>query len=121
VSVYFQQCGSPANDHSAFCEDCGASLPAAPAAAVAKSSSASSRASATASPPSSASAPLRGITTDYRLGRVRSRAWIYYLILAICSLVAVFAGKPIGLLGTLLFGAYSYYLYQGGRVVIWFW
>jgi len=122
VSVYCQQCGSATNDHAAFCEDCGASLsPAAPPRTEAKSFTASSAATATASPRSAITDPLRGITTQYGPSRARSKAWIYYLILAICSLLAAFAGKPIGLLGTLLFGAYAYYLYQGGRVVIWFW
>jgi hypothetical protein len=122
VSVYCQQCGSAASDHSAFCEDCGAPLPVAPSGTEAKSSTTSSGATATApAPTAAAAAPLRGITAHYGQSRARSKAWIYYLILAICSLLAVFAGKPVGLLGTLLFGAYSYYLYQGGRVVIWFW
>jgi hypothetical protein len=53
--------------------------------------------------------------------RKRSKAWIYYLILAVGSLIAVCTGQVIGLLGMALFGWYSRYLYRGGRVVIWFW
>jgi hypothetical protein len=64
---------------------------------------------------------MQGVVTPQHRGRRRSKAWIYYAILAVCSLITVFTGKPIGLLGTLLCGAYSYYIYQGGRIVIWFW
>ena len=53
--------------------------------------------------------------------RRRSKAWVYYLILAVLSLIALCTGQVIGLLGMALFGAYSRYLYRGGRVVIWFW
>ncbi len=42
----------------------------------------------------------------------------FYAVLAVLSLVAVFSGQPIGLLGALLFGAYSTYLFRGGRFVI---
>lgn len=51
----------------------------------------------------------------------RSRAWLYYTLLAIGSFLAVCTGHLIGLVGVLLFGLYARYLYQGGRVVIWFW
>lgn len=74
------------------------------------------------SQPVDTSVALRGVDEGYSGRRSsRSKAWIYYLILAIASLIAVFAGKPIGLLGAGLCGAYSYYIYNGGRVVIWFW
>ncbi len=56
-----------------------------------------------------------------RTTRKRSKAWVYYLILAIGSLIVLCGGHAIGLLGMVLFGAYSTYLYRGGRVVIWFW
>ena len=52
--------------------------------------------------------------------RKRSKAWVYYAIIAALSLIGGFA-HPIGFLGMALFGLYSYYLHQGGRVVIWFW
>jgi hypothetical protein len=51
----------------------------------------------------------------------RSKAWIYYLVLALISLTTVFAGKPIGLLGMAAFGFYSRYLFRGGRFVLWIW
>ena len=51
----------------------------------------------------------------------RSKAWIYYSILAGASFIAVCAGQFLGLLGMVLFGLYARYLYGGGRVVIWFW
>ena len=51
----------------------------------------------------------------------RSKAWVYYLVLAILSLIATFTSGGVAILGALLFGAYSAYLYRGGRVVVWFW
>jgi hypothetical protein len=51
----------------------------------------------------------------------RSKAWIYYMVLALISLTAVFAGKPVGLLGMAAFGLYSRYLFRGGRFVLWIW
>ncbi len=53
--------------------------------------------------------------------RRRSKAWIYYAIIAALSVVALVSGQLIGLVGTVGAGAYSRYLYRGGRVVIWFW
>jgi hypothetical protein len=53
--------------------------------------------------------------------RRRSRAWVYYSILAGLSFVAVCTGVLAGLAGTVLFGLYALYLYRGGRFVIWFW
>lgn len=44
-----------------------------------------------------------------------------YLLLAVAALVAAFSGKPSTLFVTLIAGAYSAYLFRGGRVVIWFW
>ena len=48
-------------------------------------------------------------------------AWLYYAILASLSVVALVSGQLIGLVGAVGAGAYSRYLYRGGRVVIWFW
>lgn len=56
----------------------------------------------------------------HRRARARSRAWIYYAILTVLSLVAAVA-HPIALLLAVLFGLYSSYLYRGGSLVIWFW
>jgi hypothetical protein len=53
--------------------------------------------------------------------RRRSKAWIYYAGFSGLSLLAVFAGKPVGLLGCALFGLYARYVYRGGRFVIWIW
>jgi hypothetical protein len=53
--------------------------------------------------------------------RRRSKAWIYYTILAVLSLISVFLGHAVGLAGMAMFGLYARYLYRGGRVVIWFW
>jgi hypothetical protein len=51
----------------------------------------------------------------------RSKAWVYYAILAILSLISVFTGHAVGLVGVLLFGGYSTYIYRGGRIIFWFW
>lgn len=53
--------------------------------------------------------------------RRRSKAWVYYTIIACLSLIGTFAGKPVGLVGFALCGLYARYLYRGGRVVIWIW
>jgi hypothetical protein len=52
--------------------------------------------------------------------RVRSRAWIYYSIIAIGGLIAAFS-HPITLLVAVIAGAYATYLYRGGRWVLWIW
>jgi hypothetical protein len=51
----------------------------------------------------------------------RSKAWVYYALLTMASLIAVCTGQVMGLVGMALFGLYALYLYNGGRVVIWFW
>jgi hypothetical protein len=51
----------------------------------------------------------------------RSKAWVYYTALSLASMIAVFGGKPIGLIGATLFGLYARYLYRGGRIVLWIW
>jgi hypothetical protein len=53
--------------------------------------------------------------------RIRSKAWVYYTIIACLSLTAVAAGRPVGLAGFVLCGLYARYLYRGGRLVIWIW
>jgi len=52
--------------------------------------------------------------------RRRSKAWLYYAVIAVLCVIAGFT-HPISFIGALLTGVYSYYLYQGGTVVIWFW
>jgi hypothetical protein len=51
----------------------------------------------------------------------RSKAWIYYAIIAALSVVALVGGQLTGLVVAVGASAYSRYLYRGGRVVIWFW
>ncbi len=53
--------------------------------------------------------------------RRRSKAWVYYLILAVLSFIALCTGQVAGLAGMVLFGAYSRYIYRGGRHVFWIW
>lgn len=53
--------------------------------------------------------------------RRRSKAWIYYTILAVLSVGTVITGHLAGLAGAALFGLYARYLFKGGRVVIWIW
>ena len=53
--------------------------------------------------------------------RRRSKAWVYYTILAFLSFIALCTGQVVGLAGMALFGLYAFYLYRGGRIVFWFW
>jgi len=53
--------------------------------------------------------------------RKRSAAWIYYAVLAVLSFIVGVSVNPSGLLGALLFGSYSIYLFRGGRIVFWIW
>ncbi len=52
--------------------------------------------------------------------RKRSKAWVYYAIIACAGIAAAFS-HPITLLVALVAGLYAYYLYRGGQVVVWFW
>ena len=61
------------------------------------------------------------MSTETTAEQPRSKAWVYYAILAFLGLIAVCTGQLVGLVGMLLFGLYARYLYRGGRVVIWFW
>jgi hypothetical protein len=51
----------------------------------------------------------------------RSKAWIYYAVLAAIALVAIPSVGWQTLPAVALFGLYSAYLFRGGRIVIWFW
>jgi hypothetical protein len=51
----------------------------------------------------------------------RSKAWIYYLLLAFGSVFAIPSIGPAMLLTAGLCGAYATYLFRGGRIVIWIW
>jgi hypothetical protein len=124
TTAYCDQCGTPREGGASFCVECGSSLPNDPVPSSVTATATQHPDARRAQPrvhSASSPAAMQGIVTPGRRASCRSKAWIYYAILAVLSIVSVLAGKPIGLLGTLLFGAYSYYLYQGGRVVIWFW
>lgn len=53
--------------------------------------------------------------------RRRSKAWIYYSILAVASFLTLCTGHLVGLGGSLIFGPYAIYLFRGGRFVLWIW
>ena len=53
--------------------------------------------------------------------RRRSKAWIYYTVLAVACFATLCAGHLAGLPGSILFGTYAGYLYRGGRFVLWIW
>lgn len=53
--------------------------------------------------------------------RRRSKAWIYYGLIAVLGLVAAPGTSGASLLVTLIAGAYAVYIYGGGRYVIWIW
>jgi len=123
TTVYCQECGTAGTATDAFCDQCGHRLSPASALDPVASSVPNGQTSGsivTSQPSRTSPAALHGIRAGYG-DRARSKAWIYYLILAIGSILAAFAGKSIGLLGAVLFGAYSYYIYNGGSLVIWFW
>lgn len=125
MTVYCEQCGWGTSPAGAFCEQCGASF------GLAATTSATPSDSATADrvrmrgalTPDSHERPvaLRGIAMADGRSRSRSKAWVYYSILTLLSLVALFGGHAVGLAGIALFGTYATYLYRGGRFVVWFW
>jgi hypothetical protein len=51
----------------------------------------------------------------------RSKAWIYYTVLAVCGFLTLCTGHVVGLVGMVLCGLYARYLYRGGRIVVWIW
>jgi membrane protein CcdC involved in cytochrome C biogenesis len=53
--------------------------------------------------------------------RKRSVAWVYYAILALCFVFAAFAVTASAFVAALVCGAYSVYLFRGGRFVVWIW
>ena len=52
--------------------------------------------------------------------RVRSRAWVYYTVIAVGATVFGFS-HPALLLIAAVAGIYAAYLYRGGRFVLWIW
>jgi hypothetical protein len=67
--------------------------------------------------------PQPALTYPVSCGRPRrSAAWVYYAALAVLGVVlTVAAGTPGLLVPAALCGAYSIYIFRGGRIVIWFW
>lgn len=53
--------------------------------------------------------------------RRRSKAWVYYAILAVLSLFLIPSIGFTMVLGAMLFGLYATYLFRGGRFVVWIW
>lgn len=56
-----------------------------------------------------------------RKAKIHWVAAMFYLLLAVGGIVMASSGKPSGLVATAVAGAYSVYLFRGGRVVVWFW
>jgi hypothetical protein len=64
---------------------------------------------------------IPGDTRPAARGRHRSKAWVYYLIVAILGIAAAPSSHGSTLVVTALAGAYSLYIFRGGRIVVWFW
>jgi len=123
TTTYCDQCGSQLDGIGAYCSHCGSSVATEPTRSAPTHDE--PRRDVSGRQPhvnaGSSATAMRGIVTTSGRTSARSKAWIYYAVLAVLCLFGVFAGKPIGLVGSLVCAAYSYYIYQGGRVVIWFW
>ena len=52
--------------------------------------------------------------------RRRSKAWIYYALLAICAVIVGFS-QPTTFLVAIGCALYSRYIYRGGSIVVWLW
>jgi hypothetical protein len=117
-------CGErPVSGHR-FCEYCGTPVKPTPRETSmrgqAREAPISQQGQMRASQQTSASLPYE-ISTGQRR-RKRSAAWIYYAILSIlCVIAAIGSSEYVALIGTALFGLYAFYLFRGGRIVIWFW
>lgn len=59
-------------------------------------------------------------STTRPVHRKRSIAWIYYALLAAVGVIASFQ-SPVILVAALACGAYSAYIFRGGRFVLWIW
>jgi Sec-independent protein secretion pathway component TatC len=53
--------------------------------------------------------------------RRRSRAWIYYGVLAVAGIIAAPSSHGQSLWATLVCGAYAVYIFCGGKYVWWVW
>jgi hypothetical protein len=56
-----------------------------------------------------------------RTSQRRSKAWIYYALLAIFALFVIPSAGFSMLLVSVLSGLYATYIYRGGRIVVWIW
>jgi predicted lysophospholipase L1 biosynthesis ABC-type transport system permease subunit len=54
-------------------------------------------------------------------GRKRSRAWVYYAVLAVVGVGLAFSTHGKSLIATLVLGAYAVYIFCGGKYVYWIW
>lgn len=137
MTYYCTACGSRRTAGQIFCTGCGGRLPTdlalqgtgAPAPTKqAVAVSGHIEPDATAAPTAismgtrvpSAEGPV-GFSPVRRGVRRRSKAWVYYTVLAAGSLIELCAGHIAGLAGITLFGLYARYLYRGGRIVLWIW
>jgi hypothetical protein len=51
----------------------------------------------------------------------RSKAWVYYSLLAVLALVLIPSVGLSMLLIAAVCGSYATYLFRGGRIVVWMW
>jgi hypothetical protein len=106
-------CGSSPRSSARFCGGCGAPL-------VERVNAGMQEALGVAPHVAARSTPIQiGSLRRTADGRPRSVAWVFYGLIAILGLVLA-VHEPRLLLGTLMAGAYSVYLFRGGRFVIWF-
>jgi hypothetical protein len=103
VTAFCKQCGARLDRDAAFCGRCGAAL----------------TMTAPATPSSNPASRRTATTCSTR--PARSKAWMYYTLLALCGFIYLCAGHPVGIVATVACAAYAAYLYRGGRFVIWFW
>jgi hypothetical protein len=59
-------------------------------------------------------------STPQPVRKKRSIAWIYYAVLSVAAGFAGFQAPAVFLIA-LACGAYSAYLFRGGRFVLWIW
>ena len=54
-------------------------------------------------------------------GRKRSVAWVYYMIITVLLIIVAVSTSAGALGGAAITGLYSFYLFRGGRFVLWLW
>ena len=62
----------------------------------------------------------RDVTREAYDGTPRSVVWLYYAIISVVGLIVGFS-HPGGFLVAIAAGGYSFYVYQGGRWILWIW